>query len=150
MVCVLNAWNGLYSAVKMADNLYTLIISLPIIVLLQTILLYFYFFQLIISVFFPSSTQYLKDCDVVVTMVDGRQIERGTHDELMALDQTYSNLIQTFHSTNEEEEEADEDMHGRLERALSTLSARSRAASVLSTTVEMEMPDQEDDGKTSI
>ena len=93
-------------------------------------------------------SQYLKDCDVVVTMVDGYQAERGSHDELMALDNIYANLIKTFHDTHEEEEEdMDEEVHGRLERALSTLSARSRSASVLSDTMEMEIEEEvEDEG----
>ncbi|XP_077987575.1 ATP-binding cassette sub-family C member 5-like [Glandiceps talaboti] len=54
--------------------------------------------------FVTHQLQYLKECDDVLMMDNGQIVERGTHDELMALDKDYAKLIQTFHSGEEEEE----------------------------------------------
>ncbi|XP_030837608.1 multidrug resistance-associated protein 5 isoform X1 [Strongylocentrotus purpuratus] len=95
--------------------------------------------------FVTHQLQYLKDCDLVMTMMDGRIVERGHHDELMSVDGVYANLINTFHSKQEaadledlENPEADEDMPEqeesmveRRERAQSQLSSRSRASSFI-------------------
>ena len=82
-------------------------------------------------------------------MENGRIAERGSHGELMEKQGLYSNLIETFHSKQEddddEEEMMDEGSDVRLQRALSTMSTRSRAESVLGQ-VEMEAAPT-DDGK---
>ncbi|XP_071497740.1 ATP-binding cassette sub-family C member 5-like [Diadema antillarum] len=103
--------------------------------------------------FVTHQLQYLKDCDIVMTMMDGRIVERGHHDDLMAVDGVYANLIRTFHSKQEGEEadleniEADEKMPEqdketmgeRRERALSQLSSRSRTSSFISEVAEPEV-----------
>ncbi|XP_038050028.1 multidrug resistance-associated protein 5-like [Patiria miniata] len=85
--------------------------------------------------FVTHQLQYLKDCDVVVTMDNGHIVERGHHYELMDKGGLYANLIETFHSKQEDDEPEDDDtfevMDRRLTRALSVLSTRSRADSVL-------------------
>ncbi|XP_033638055.1 multidrug resistance-associated protein 5-like [Asterias rubens] len=97
--------------------------------------------------FVTHQLQYLKDCDVVLTMENGRIAERGSHGELMEKQGLYSNLIETFHSKQEddddEEEMMDEGSDVRLQRALSTMSTRSRAESVLGQ-VEMEAAPTDD------
>lgn len=77
-----------------------------------------------------------------MTLADGRIVESGDHDTLMSHNNVYAGLIRTFHNQKEEEEdleeagnalkEKEEEMHERKERALSELSGRSRASSVLS------------------
>lgn len=95
--------------------------------------------------FVTHQLQYLKDCDLVMTMMDGRIVERGHHDELMSVDGVYANLINTFHSKQEAEDledienpeadesmpEQEESMVERRERAQSQLSSRSRASSFI-------------------
>ncbi|XP_071838057.1 ATP-binding cassette sub-family C member 5-like [Apostichopus japonicus] len=92
--------------------------------------------------FMTHQLQYLKNCDVILTLADGRIVESGDHDTLMSHNNVYAGLIRTFHNQKEEEEdleeagnalkEKEEEMHERKERALSELSGRSRASSVLS------------------
>ena len=44
-------------------------------------------------IFVTHQLQYLKDCDEVILMKDGRIAEHGTHDELMEEAKDYADLI---------------------------------------------------------
>ena len=44
-------------------------------------------------VFVTHQLQYLKDCDEVILLKDGKIAEKGTHDQLMAKKQEYAELI---------------------------------------------------------
>ncbi|KAL3847029.1 hypothetical protein ACJMK2_017965 [Sinanodonta woodiana] len=46
--------------------------------------------------------QYLNSCDSIVVMKDGKVIESGTHEDLMAADGEYANLIQTFYTQQDD------------------------------------------------
>ncbi|XP_072048673.1 ATP-binding cassette sub-family C member 5-like [Amphiura filiformis] len=54
-------------------------------------------------VFVTHQLQYLADCDYVVLMRDGRISEEGKHNDLMAKDGEYANLIRTFHMVESED-----------------------------------------------
>lgn len=94
--------------------------------------------------FMTHQLQYLKDCDVILTLASGRIVETGDHTQLMERNNVYAGLIRTFHNQKEEEEDLEaagdaikekveeESLHERRERAVSELSGRSRASSVLS------------------
>ena len=44
-------------------------------------------------IFITHQLQYLKDCDDVVLLKDGRILEHGSHDRLMEADGEYAQLI---------------------------------------------------------
>ena len=44
-------------------------------------------------IFVTHQLQYLKDCDEVILLKDGRIAEHGSHDQLVANNQDYSELI---------------------------------------------------------
>ncbi|XP_022098589.1 multidrug resistance-associated protein 5-like isoform X2 [Acanthaster planci] len=55
--------------------------------------------------FVTHQLQYLRDCDYVVLMRDGKIAEQGTHDGLVAAGSEYARLIDTFHGKGEDDEE---------------------------------------------
>ncbi|XP_033637621.1 multidrug resistance-associated protein 5-like [Asterias rubens] len=58
--------------------------------------------------FVTHQLQYLKMCDRVILMKDGRVAEDGTHRELMDNGEEYCNLIKTFHSdTSDDSDDVD-------------------------------------------
>ena len=89
-----------------------------------------------------------------MTMLEGRIVELGTHDQLMGKESLYKNLIHTFHSKQEgdveeamDESAAKKDELNERERALSEVSSsRSRASSFVSEASEAEA-DATTDGK---
>ncbi|XP_072021816.1 ATP-binding cassette sub-family C member 5-like [Amphiura filiformis] len=56
-------------------------------------------------VFVTHQLQYLADCDYVVLMRDGRILEEGKHNDVMAKDGEYANLIRTFHMDESEDKD---------------------------------------------
>ncbi|XP_038051020.1 multidrug resistance-associated protein 5-like [Patiria miniata] len=54
--------------------------------------------------FVTHQLQYLKRCDRIILMKDGRIVEDGTHRELMDNGNEYCNLIKTFHNEDTDED----------------------------------------------
>lgn len=57
--------------------------------------------------------QYLSQCDGIIVLSNGRITERGKHDELMAGNGEYSNLITTYY-TQDDNEDVDDDIRGNI------------------------------------
>ena len=51
-------------------------------------------------VHFVSVLQYLKHCDEVIVVEDGRIAEQGTHSELLSRDGIYTEMIRIFDETS--------------------------------------------------
>ncbi|XP_033637608.1 multidrug resistance-associated protein 5-like [Asterias rubens] len=102
------------------------------------------------TIFFVThQLQYLKDCDIILTMSQGSIKERGTHEELMVDGTEYSRLIQKHHAKAETEDnnntddlEGDGEAGSKFQRSLSTMSSRSNASTASQTS-----EDRVEDGK---
>ncbi|XP_076096353.1 ATP-binding cassette sub-family C member 5-like isoform X5 [Mytilus galloprovincialis] len=64
-------------------------------------------------IFVTHQLQYLSQCDGIIVLSNGRITERGKHDELMAGNGEYSNLITTYY-TQDDNEDVDDDIRERI------------------------------------
>ncbi|XP_022095164.1 multidrug resistance-associated protein 5-like [Acanthaster planci] len=62
--------------------------------------------------FVTHQLQYLKCCDRIILMKDGRIVEDGTHNKLMESGNEYCSLIKTFHSDDADEDVRDNPKEG--------------------------------------
>ncbi|XP_070538465.1 ATP-binding cassette sub-family C member 5-like [Ptychodera flava] len=101
--------------------------------------------------FVTHQLQYLSECDTILVMDGGQIVERGTHSELMAMDNAYAQLIKTFHSDGEGEDENFPDNMPmspeearEVERQLSNGLAYSTTSLASVRTVDTEAPEDPD------
>ncbi|CAG2210271.1 ABCC5 [Mytilus edulis] len=64
-------------------------------------------------IFVTHQLQYLSQCDGIIVLSNGRITERGKHDELMAGNGEYSNLITTYY-TQDDNKDVDDDIRERI------------------------------------
>ncbi|XP_033760188.1 LOW QUALITY PROTEIN: multidrug resistance-associated protein 5-like [Pecten maximus] len=79
--------------------------------------------------FVTHQLQYLKHCDGIIVMSDGKITESGKHDELTKNNGEYANLISTYYSKGESDSEEEEEQEFRERLGSSPKSPRERTFS---------------------